>query len=59
MLQLLFFNLVPDKLISDKKAISLKLDASNEIAKETIKELFQPKKFQYINIFHTTQKPSK
>ncbi|MGE6541459.1 hypothetical protein [Bacillus luti] len=45
LLQLLFLHSVPDKLISDKKAIEicnkiLELDASNEIAKETIKELY-------------------
>ncbi|MGX5481051.1 hypothetical protein ACWKTG_26420 [Bacillus thuringiensis] len=44
LLQLLFLHSVPDKLISDTKAIEicnkiLELDASNEIAKETIKEL--------------------
>ncbi|TPV45900.1 hypothetical protein [Bacillus dicomae] len=44
LLQLLFLHSVPDKLISDKKAIEicnkiLELDASNEVAKETIKEL--------------------
>ncbi|MEI5893557.1 hypothetical protein DXB51_16110 [Bacillus cereus] len=45
LLQLLFLHSVPDKLISDKKAIEicnkiLELDASNEVAKETIKELY-------------------
>ncbi|CUB42059.1 MULTISPECIES: hypothetical protein [Bacillus] len=44
LLQLLFLHSVPDKLISNEKAIEicnkiLELDASNEIAKETIKEL--------------------
>ncbi|MEC4620102.1 hypothetical protein VST04_18540 [Bacillus paranthracis] len=44
LLQLLFLHSVPDKLISDKKTIAicnkiLALDASNKIAKETIKEL--------------------
>ncbi|AXO97092.1 MULTISPECIES: hypothetical protein [Bacillus] len=44
LLQLLFLHSVPDKLISDTKAIEicnkiLELDASNEIAKEAIKEL--------------------
>ncbi|HDR8424421.1 TPA: hypothetical protein QC296_005863, partial [Bacillus cereus] len=44
LLQLLFLHSVPNKLISDTKAIEicnkiLELDASNEIAKETIKEL--------------------
>lgn len=44
LLQLLFLHSVPGKLISDKKAIAicnkiLALDASNKIAKETIKEL--------------------
>ncbi|MBG9582878.1 hypothetical protein ABE42_27560 [Bacillus thuringiensis] len=44
LLQLLFLHPVPNKLISDTKAIEicnkiLELDASNEIAKETIKEL--------------------
>ncbi|GAB6445438.1 MULTISPECIES: hypothetical protein [Bacillus] len=44
LLQLLFLHSVPDKLISDKKAIEicnkiLELDASNDVAKETIKEL--------------------
>lgn len=45
LLQLLFLHSVPDKLISDKKAIAicnkiLELDASNKIAKETINELY-------------------
>ncbi|HHQ8911967.1 TPA: hypothetical protein ACSVZR_005520 [Bacillus cereus] len=44
LLQLPFLHSVPDKLISDKQAITicnkiLALDASNKIAKETIKEL--------------------
>ena len=44
LLQLLFLHSVPDKLISDKKAIAicykiLALDASKKIAKETIKVL--------------------
>lgn len=44
LLQLLFLHSVPDKLISNEKAIAicnkiLELDASNEIAKETIQEL--------------------
>ncbi|MGN4444834.1 hypothetical protein ACTFOB_07955 [Bacillus cereus group sp. MYBK79-1] len=45
LLQLLFLHSVPDKLISDKQAIAicnkiLALDASHEIAKETIKESY-------------------
>ncbi|KMP92769.1 hypothetical protein TU65_19260 [Bacillus wiedmannii] len=45
LLQLLFLHSVPDKLISDQKAIAicntiLELDAFNIIATETIKELY-------------------
>ncbi|MGG0291901.1 hypothetical protein ABEY30_01050 [Bacillus pacificus] len=45
LLQLLFLHSIPDKLISNEKAIAicnkiLVLDASNEIATETINELY-------------------